>query len=206
MMAAPATLHHAPLTPQHDRRIHSRVAVNLLGRLMLENRLEFPCQTRDISPGGVALTTPVVAQVGERAVAYLDHLGRIEGQIVRLYDGGFAMTIHATLHRKDTLAAELTWLANRHELKLPEDRRHERVIPKTMKVTTVCLPDGREHRATVIDMSLSGAAIAVDIKPLIGSPVVVGKLRAIVVRHLDEGFAVEFATAQTMTSLEQNLS
>ncbi len=116
------------------------------------------------------------------------------------------MTISATLHRKDTLAAKLTWLANRHELRLPEDRRHERVIPKITLATNVCLPDGRESRATIIDMSLSGAAIAVEDKPPLGAAVVVGKLRAIVVRHFDEGFAVEFATVQTMNSLEQNLS
>ena len=173
---------------------------------MPENRLEFPCQTRDISPGGVALPTPVLGRVGERVVAYLDHLGRVEGQIARTFEGGFAMTINATLRKKDKLAAQLTWLANRHELKLPEDRRHERVIPKVTLATTVHLPDGREYPATVIDMSLSGAAIAVKVKPPIGSPVSVGKLRANIVRHLEEGFAVEFATLQTMTSLEQNLT
>jgi hypothetical protein len=206
MTVAPSAFRHPPLMRQHDRRIHWRVAINLFGRLMLENRLESPCQTRNISPGGAALTTPVVGHVGERAVAYLDHIGRIEGEIVRLYDGGFAMTINATLHRKDTLAAKLTWLANRHELSLPEDRRHERVIPKTPLATTVCLPDGREFRATVIDMSLSGAAIAVKIKPSIGSPLAIAKLRALVVRHFDGGIAVEFATVQTATSLVQNLS
>jgi hypothetical protein len=52
---------------------------------MPENRLEFPCQTRDISPRGVALTTPVLGRVGEGVVAYLDHLGRVEGQIARTF-------------------------------------------------------------------------------------------------------------------------
>ena len=205
MVAAPSPRAH-PRIHLHDRRRNRRVAVILLGRFMPENRLEFPCQTRDISPGGVALTTPVLGRVGERVVAYLDHLGRVEGQIARTFEGGFAMTINATLRKKDKLAAQLTWLANRHELKLPEDRRHERVIPKVTLATTVHLPDGREYPATVIDMSLSGAAIAVKVKPPIGSPVSVGKLRANIVRHLEEGFAVEFATLQTMTSLEQNLT
>ena len=67
------------------------------------------------------------------------------------------------------------------------------------------MPDGREYRARIIDLSLSGAALSMDIDPPIGSPLMVGKLRAQVVRHFEEGFAVEFATLQTPDSLELNL-
>jgi len=204
-MATPQTFRQRSLIRQHDRRRNQRVNVSLLGRFMLEDRREYPCQTQNMSPGSVALTTPIVGRVGERVVAYLDHIGRVEGQIVRAYDGGFAMTINATLRKKDKLAAKLTWLANRHELNLPEDRRHDRATPHITSVM-VSLPDGREYRAKVIDMSMSGAALGVDVRPPIGSPVNVGKLRASVVRHSDEGIAIEFATLQTPTSLEQNLT
>ncbi len=203
-MAAPQTFRQRSLIRQHDRRRNQRVNVNLLGRFMLEDRREFPCQTQNMSPGSVALTTPIVGRVGERVVAYIDHIGRVEGQITRAFDGGFAMSITATLRKKDKLAAKLTWLANRHELNLPEDRRHDRVTPNITTVT-VALPDGREYRAKVMDLSLSGAAIGLDVKPPIGSPLLVGKLRASVIRHSDEGVAIEFATLQTPTSLEQNL-
>jgi hypothetical protein len=203
-MAAPQTFRQRSLIRQHDRRRNQRVNVNLLGRFMLEDRREFPCQTQNMSPGSVAFTTPIVGRVGERVVAYIDHIGRVEGQITRAYDGGFAMSITATLRKKDKLAAKLTWLANRHELNLPEDRRHDRVTPGVSTVN-VALPDGREYRAKVLDLSLSGAGIALDVKPPIGSPLLVGKLRASVIRHSDEGVAVEFATLQTPTSLEQNL-
>ena len=71
---------------------------------------------------------------------------------------------------------------------------------------TVTLPDGREYRAKVVDMSLSGSALGMEVKPPIGSPLMIGKLRASVVRHSDEGIAVEFATLQTVSSLEQNLT
>ncbi|CAN5179060.1 PilZ domain-containing protein [soil metagenome] len=172
---------------------------------MLEDRREFPCQTQNVSPGSLAVNTPVIGRIGERVVAYVDHLGRIEGQIVRLYEGGFAMSINATLRKKDKLAAKLTWLANRHELNLPEDRRHDRITP-SITSTTIALPDGREYRGRIVDISLSGLALAVDVRPPIGSPLMVGKLRARVVRHFEEGVAVEYATLQTATSLEQNLA
>src|SRR5690606_15801481 len=58
----------ASLRPQ-DRRRYQRVKVNLLGRFMLEDRLEYPCQTADMSPGSVSLVTPVTGRIGERVVA-----------------------------------------------------------------------------------------------------------------------------------------
>lgn len=192
------------LMRRHDRRRYQRVKVNLLGRFMLEDRHEYPCQTADMSPGSAALITPVAGRIGERVVVYVDHIGRIEGEIVRVYDGGFAMTINATLRKKDKLAAKLTWLANRHELNLPEDRRHDRLTPQN-PVVTVTLPDGREYRSRIMDMSLSGAALAIEPKPPIGTPLVVGKIRATVIRHFEEGVAVEFATLQTADSIDQNL-
>ena len=147
------TFRQRPLMRRHDRRRFQRVKVNLLGRFMLEDRREYPCQTADMSPGSAALMTPVTGRIGERVVVYIDHIGRIEGEIVRIYQGGFAMTINATLRKKDKLAAKLTWLANRHELNLPEDRRHDRVMPAN-PISRIALPDGREFPCRVIDLSL----------------------------------------------------
>jgi hypothetical protein len=193
------------LAREQDRRRFQRVKLNLLGRFMLEDRHEYPCQTIDMSPGSVALVSPITGRMGERIVVYIDHIGRVEGEIARMFDGGFAVKINATLRKKDKLAAKLTWLANRHELNLPEDRRHDRVTPNN-PFAKVKLPDGREYTCRIIDLSLSGAALAIVDQPPIGSLVNVGQLRAEIVRHFEEGIAVEFATTQTEASLQQNLA
>ena len=78
---------------EQDRRRFQRVKVNLLGRFMLEDRLEYPCQTVDMSPGSLALITPIVGRMGERVVVYVDHIGRIEGEIARAFEGGFAAPV-----------------------------------------------------------------------------------------------------------------
>src|SRR5262245_9640122 len=96
-----------------ERRRHQRVRVDLLGRYMLADRCEYPCQVVNMSPGGMALIAPVSGNVGERVIAYVDHLGRLEGMIARQIENGFAMTIAATPRKRDKLAAQLTWLANR---------------------------------------------------------------------------------------------
>ena len=186
--------------PEHQG--FQAVKINVLGRFMLPDRREYPCQVIMMSPGGLAMLTPVAGFTGDRVVAYLDHIGRVEGKIAREIDGGFAMTVNATAHKRDKLAAQLTWLANRHDLNLPEDRRHERVAPKN-PFSSIMLDDGREYKCKVVDISLSGAAVKLDVKPALGAPVTLGRMRARVVRHFDGGIAVEFATVQNTDSLSQ---
>src|ERR1700737_1515139 len=145
--------------PQADeRRRFQRVRVNLLGRYMLADRREFPCQVQDMSPGGMALVAPVAGKVGERVVDLLDTLGRLDGTIVRAYPTGFTVTIEATPRKRNKLAAQLTWLANRHILDLPEDRRHERIVPRNPR-TTLVMPSGISVTCRIIDISLSGAVV-----------------------------------------------
>jgi hypothetical protein len=193
-----------PATPPRkmERRRHQRVPVSLLGRFMLPTKQEYPCRVLDMSPGGLALEAPVKGNIGDRIIAYLDHVGRVEGEITRHVETGFAMSINAPLRKRDKLAAQLTWLANRQSLGLPEDRRHERMVPKKQS-SDLTLPDGRVYRCRVIDISLSGAAVSTDIRPALGSPVSLGKMRGQVVRHIEGGIAIEFAAIQSQELLNQ---
>jgi len=190
-----------------ERRRHQRVKVNLLGRYMLSDRREFPCQVIDMSPGGMAVVAPVCGNPGERVIAYVDHLGRLEGKIARLLDNGFAMTISATSRKRDKLAAQLTWLANRQILNLPEDRRHGRFTPRN-SLGRLILPNGTNVTCRVIDLSASGAAIAIapDLLPAVGAAITIGKTPGRVVRHIEDGFAIEFTRLQHPDFIEDNVT
>src|SRR5271163_1785644 len=83
-----------------ERRRFQRVRVNLLGRYMLADRREFPCQVVNMSPGNMAVIVPVSGAAGERIIAYIDHLGRLEGRIARTFENGFAITISATARKR----------------------------------------------------------------------------------------------------------
>src|SRR5258708_27377073 len=115
---------HMILPLSEERRRFQRGQVDLLGRYMLADRREFPCQVINMSPGGMALVAPVAGKPGERVIAYVDHVGRLEGVVARHFDNGFAMTIAATPRKRDKPAAQLTWLANRATPGRPEDPRH----------------------------------------------------------------------------------
>jgi len=195
----------APTRTRAEPTRFQRVKVSLLGRYMLADRREFPCQVLEMSPGDASVIAPVAGVVGEKVVAYIDHVGRIEGTILQQMDGGFVMDIAASPRKRDKLAALLTWLANKDVLNLPEDRRHERVVPD-IRHSTVVLDDGRRYNCKIIDISLSGAAVELDVRPAMGTPITLGRMRARVIRHFPNGVAVEFASAQEMlTVIQQNL-
>ncbi len=205
-MALPLT--KAKMLPlAEERRRFQRVKVNLLGRYMLEDRREFPCQVINMSPGGMALVAPVIGMPGERVIAYVDHLGRLEGMIARTIDNGFAMTISASTRKRDKLAAQLTWLANRHILNLPEDRRHGRFVPRN-PLARLILPNGNNVAVRVIDLSQSGAAVAMtaEQRPPVGAMVTLGKAQGRVVRHIENGFAIEFTRLQHPDFIEDNIT
>lgn len=172
---------------------------------MLPDRREYPCQVINMSPGGVAMLAPGIGNVGDRVIAYLDHIGRVEGKITRIIDNGFAMSVGATPRKRDKLAAQLTWLANRDILNLPEDRRHDRLIPRN-PIAILTLEDGQRMTCRIIDLSLSGAAIAAEYHPPIKSLVSLGQVQARVVRHLDDGFALEFLHEQLAETLENSVT
>ncbi|MGB6538384.1 MAG: PilZ domain-containing protein [Xanthobacteraceae bacterium] len=188
-----------------ERRRFQRVNVNLLGRYMLADRREFPCQVVNMSPGGMALIAPVCGAPSERIIAYVDHLGRLEGHVARTFQNGFAVTISATARKRDKLAAQLTWLANRQILGLPEDRRHGRIVPRN-PIGRLIMPNGVNLACRIIDVSESGAGVASDQRPQIGVLVTLGKVQGRVVRHLEDGFAIEFTRLQHPDSLEENIS
>ena len=184
-----------------DRRRHKRVALTLLGRFMREDKQEYPCKLRDISVGGAAMMSPVAVEMNERIVAYFDHIGGLEGNVTRTFERGFAIQFNATQHKREKLAAQLTWLINRRDLGV-DDRRHERITPGT-DLSSLSLPDGIMVPVRVLDVSISGASIATDARPELGAEVTIGKLRAQVVRYHEQGIGVRFLDIQNPTALRR---
>lgn len=185
-------------------RAFQRVGIKVDGRLMLADREEYPCTAVQMSPGDVEFTCIGRPRINERVIAYLDHLGRIEGRVTEVGTSGFSMQINATDRKREKLAAQLTWIANKHELGLPEDRRHDRLTPRQTNIE-ITLDDGSRYSCRLMDLSLSGAAVDIDIRPPLGTPVRLGSMRGKVIRHFMEGVAVEFGSVQSRESLREFL-
>lgn len=190
--------------PRMDQRTFQRVPINMQGRLMLADYEEYECMVIDMSPGDMYVTCQGKPRANERVIAYIDHLGRVEGNVLTTDGRGFTMSINATDRKREKLAAQLTWLANKHELGLPEDRRHDRLTPRNT-VVELTLEDDTVYSCRIMDLSLSGAAIDVEIRPAIGTAVRLGNMRGRIVRHFMEGVAIEFLSLQSRETLREFL-
>jgi hypothetical protein len=168
-----------------------RVPVTLFGRYMLESKSEYPCQTSEMSPGDMLVCAPAKPAVGESVIVYLDELGRFAGRCLRQTETGFELSMSLPPLKRDKLADQLTWFANRHAVGLPEDRRHERIVP-LMRRAMLRLPDDREIIVKILDISVSGVGIETDHSPPLGAQILVGSTPAVVVRRFEGGFAGEF--------------
>ncbi len=189
--------------PQPDR--YKRYSVTLLGRFMRQTKHEYPCKLDDISVGGASIMSPVVVEVGERIIAYFDHIGGIEGKVANLFDGGFEIEIIATQHKRQKLAAQITWLINRDDLPGVEARRHQRFVVSD-KPSAIKLSDGTDVECRVQDVSISGASIAIEPRPPVGTKVMLGRLKSVVVRHHETGVGVQFIDIQDPEALRKYFS
>jgi PilZ domain len=66
--------------------------------------------------------------------------------------------------------------------------------------------DGQRTSCRIMDLSLSGSAVAAETRPPLKSMVRLGCVPARVVRYLEEGFALEFTHPQDPESLEESVT
>jgi PilZ domain len=177
--------------------VHS---LTLSGRYMLPDMTEMPCQVTDITKTGANFICNAVPAHGLNVVAYLEDLGRLEGVTGGAVKGGFQVEFSMQGPRLEKFHARVALLqqkfAGHHEL-----REHARYEPRDKK-SQITLPDGRVYACEVVDISVSGAAVKVEVLPQLGTFIMLGKMRGRVVRYLENGVALEFI--KTMTP--QNVS
>jgi len=186
-----------------DRRKYHRVVVSIFGRFMREDKQEYPCHVINMSAGGMAMLSPVGCDLDERIVAYLDNLGRLEGIVARVFEGGLGVQILASAAKRERIANLLTWLVNQKRLGLGDERKHERIVPRN-NASKLILPSSAVYDCRVIDVSLSGASVACTLKPTLGTVVILGRMRGRVVRHHEQGIALQFVELQDPDSLSRS--
>ena len=157
---------------------------------MRADKLDHPCRLHDISTRGAAVSTPTVVAVGENIIVYFLHLGGIEGSVVRRFEGGFAMSFSATQRKREKLAAQILRLSSESDISEAEERQYSRA--PSLSLSTLVLPDGTALECPTLDVSHCGASIVTPIRPPLGTQVVFASQAAAVVRHHDEGIAIEF--------------
>ncbi len=187
-----ATLAPAASADADERRRHRRVDLSLKARVLKADGVEEPCLVVNISAGGALLKAVNPPQAGDRVVVYIDDVGRHEGLVIRSSRHYFAVDYRARKAKTRRVADTLT-----HALNTPHMRLDRRASPriKTDQPTVLTLESGESFACEILDISLTGASVAIDPKPPLGAIVSVGRTPAKVVRRHEKGVGVVFTGA-----------
>ncbi len=167
------------------------VDVNLPGRIMRADRSESECKAYIMSAGAVTLISNMRVNVGERIVGYFETVGRLAGEVTDIDGEGFSMSIVAPSKHRDKLVDKLTWLHNLNKSGIADDRDGKRFVP-TLAECVISVVTGEKYKCRLIDMSIGGMAVNVQLKAPVGSLVQFEDASAVVVRNFEGGIALEF--------------
>jgi hypothetical protein len=154
-------------------------------------RSVFSGRAVSLSTRTVALTSPVRVAKGDKVVACIDQLGKLEGEVCSLLASGFVMSITATDEDREKLWRKIEWLEQHKNLDVSDKRNKPRFVPKNPHSKMIS-SDGRVERCKILDISATGAAISVEIVPEIGCILAIGAVVGRVVRQFKGGFAAQF--------------
>lgn len=162
------------------------------GRYMLSNGDEYPCDARSLNVDSAEIVASKSGLIGEWIICYLDDIGIVPGCIRQLTHDGFLIAIHVTEVRRTRIAANLEWIESQASEKA-QQRKSRRIVPKHTSVE-IEVSENLTLPGVVTDISLLGAAIAMDLKdrPKLGAIVRVGKRYSTVTRWTEDGIAVQF--------------
>jgi hypothetical protein len=174
-----------------ERRRYRRLPLVASGRMLDTLGREHDCRTADISPGDVRIHAPVLPNVGERVVLYLEGFGRVSGSVARRGDGEAAIVFDFSAHKREKLTEQLTLAINKG-ISIDEPAQRP-AIKDAAQFARIELESGESYQGEVLDFSLSGVTIRTKRPaPLIGDWVRIGNVYGRVARLIEGGFAVDF--------------
>ncbi len=189
---------------QHEERRtrKERFALSVDLKFVLQGHVEAAGMLLDISESGLALISETPATEGDDIVVYPIGLGRLEGKVVRTFKGGMGVQFTLTPEQREIIKERLiAVLGGVPYMHISEKRSSSRV---RHNIETYAYIDGEDEAVccTIKDMSRTGCLLHSHIQPSIGSNVTLGALRGRVVRHVCEGFAMEFQRASSAARLD----
>ena len=189
-LAQAAARLRTPRLNARERRRFRRMPIVVGGRMLDTLGREYDCRTADMSPGDVRIFAPVLPNVGERVVIYLDGFGRVSGNVARRGDGDAAIIFDFSAHKREKMAEQLTLAVNR-DIGVNEDVRP--AMAETRQFAKLEFENGEVHQGEILDFSLSGVTVrTAKPAPFIGDWVRVGNIYGRVARLIEGGFAVDF--------------
>lgn len=165
----------------------------LFGRFMLPDQTEHACSVVGVDVTGAEFRSSCLPPYGQTLIAYLEQIGRIECVAQEATPDGFRVEFVLTGARKERFLTRQKWLVSKSAEQVQEERQYNRRQMDGAQ-SRITLLDGRNYPCEVIDVSLTGAAVAIAVLPAIGSKVYLGKMLGKIVRYVENGIALQFMT------------
>lgn len=180
---------------KENRRKHERSAVSLDGQLFIPaEESEQPCQIVDLSAGGARVICEDVPPCATYVILYVNGFGRFPAVTTRFSDGAIGMRFDMTEHKRQKLTTQIRAYLQAGIVGVTNLRRCKRVpVPAE---ASFLRESGQEVACAIRDFSLQGAFVETAIRPPLGEVISLGQHQGRVVRHEENGVAIQFITGR----------
>lgn len=176
------------LTSPDDRRVWRRFQVPLAGRLFGPSGGSWNCEVLDLSPGGARVQAADHPPPGP-VILYIDRVGRIEAEMLGPDRGAMRLRFVCDPARREAITQMLARMIQGGLAQTVRLRRQNRVCLSEFQLIRDC---GTSVPCDALNISLRGMSLRTAVRPPLGELVTVGHSRGRVVRHHDQGIAIEF--------------
>src|SRR5437868_2192346 len=174
-----------------ENRKFERIKLFLPGQLFNPlTEQSAPCKVLNLSAGGAAVQCETDFPAGLSLVLYIENFGRFEGRTLIHGDGQLALEFSIGETKRRRLKDMLQSFAAGGVAGVTETRKHARV--PSLVSGSITRENGEQMMCDVLDISLDGVSLRTRVRPPVGEIVNLGRARGRVVRHHEEGIAIQY--------------
>lgn len=148
------------------------------------------CQIVNLSAGGARIQCEALPPRNVRVVLYIDGFGRFEGVTTRYVRDELGLRFVCSEEKRQRLLQDITAFINRGVTGATQLRRHVRTASTSFGYFVP--PSGKSVSCNVLNISLQGMSLRTKGRPPIGEIVNFGCTKGRVVRHHENGIAIQF--------------
>ncbi|HWC62210.1 MAG TPA: PilZ domain-containing protein [Rhizomicrobium sp.] len=177
--------------PAGERRIYERVATALTGKFFVPaEEITLDCEIVNLSAGGAGVRSAEPPPLNTYVVLYIDGFGRFECVATRFVDGLLGLHFVCKEAKRQRLLRDLALYVASGAAGVTRLRRHPRNA--SASVGYFKRPNGELVRCDVLDISLQGVSLRTASRPPMGEIINLGRTWGRIVRHHEEGIAIQF--------------
>ena len=164
--------------------------VRLDGFCSINGGPDVACAALEVSTSSLIIQAQTIAEVQDKAVFQLPHIGLLEASVTKVFDDGFVAEFDPAPASK--LGTYLSWLdSGTFGHTGHEARRFQRIVP-IKRMMMMYRPTEPPSMVRIVDLSRSGVAFTTSKVLRLGDKLSVGRQSGKIVRLFPGGAAVDF--------------